>query len=124
MSTPATLADTPPAEPSELDRLLCAISEAIEALVQWNIPAFQAAVDRQSAICEAPRPERKNGGSSPGTAATARRVQDLNRVYDRLLQHSIHWTRTIHATFRALAATHIPAAPPCISEANHVRTHR
>ncbi len=107
MSTPATLADTPPAEPDELDRLLCAISEAIEALVQWNIPAFQAAVDRQSAICEGLALE-KEWRQLPGAAATARKVQDLNRVYDRLLQHSIHWTRIIHVTLQSTGGNPYP----------------
>jgi hypothetical protein len=84
----------------DLDALLTAISEAIEALVAWNLPAFQSAVERQRAICDrlARHSEWRQG---PGAAATARKVQDLNRVYDRLLRHSMHWTRTLQSIFEA-----------------------
>ena len=100
MKPPAALANVPPAESSELDALLCAISEAIEALMVWNVTAFQAAIERQSAICQhlTLNPEWRQ---LPGTVATARKIQELNRVYDKLLQHSIHWTRTIHSIFEA-----------------------
>jgi hypothetical protein len=84
----------------ELDSLLSAISEAIEALKQWNVTAFQAAVDRQSAICGhlTLRPECH---PLPGTVVAAKKVRELNRVYDRLLQHSLHWTRTMHSILEA-----------------------
>jgi hypothetical protein len=107
VSTPATLANAPPAKSGELDALLCAISEAIDALVEWNIPGFQSAVERQSAICES-LALKQEWRALPGAAATARRVQDLNRVYDRLLQHSIHWTRVIHATLQATGGNPYP----------------
>jgi gamma-glutamyl phosphate reductase len=100
MNSPASEAPTAPAESSELDALLCAISEAIEALVAWNITELQAAMARQSAICErlALKPELRR---LPATAATVRKIQDLNRAYDRLLRHSMQWTRTLHAVFQA-----------------------
>jgi hypothetical protein len=83
-----------------LDALRCAISAAIEALVAWNITDFQSAMERQRAICEslAFRPELCR---LPGTAAAVRTIQDLNRVYDRLLRHSMQWTHTLHAVFQA-----------------------
>jgi hypothetical protein len=89
-----------PAGATELDGLLSAISEAIEALVVWNITAFQSAVERQRAICDrlALQPEWRR---LPGTAATARKIRDLNRVYDRLLRHSIHWTHTLQSIHQA-----------------------
>lgn len=89
-----------PAGSGELDALLSDISDAVEALVAWNIPAFQSAIERQSALCErlALNPEWRQ---LPGAAATARKVQELNRIYDRLLQHSIHWTRTLHSMLQA-----------------------
>ena len=46
-------------------------------------------------------PVTPNGDSLPSAAATARKVRELNRVYDRLLQHSMQWTRTIHAILEA-----------------------
>jgi len=89
-----------PGAPSELDLLLAAISDAIAALVAWDIHAFQLASDRQRAICDrlARYPSRPQ---LPATAATARRIQELNRVYDRLLHHSIQWTRTLRSIFEA-----------------------
>ena len=100
MNSPAAEAPTNPAESSELDALRCAISEAIAALVAWNITDFQSAVERQRVICErlALKPELRQ---LPGTAATVRKIQDLNRVYDRLLRHSMQWTHTLHAVFQA-----------------------
>jgi hypothetical protein len=88
------------AESGDLDALLSAISDAIEALVAWDIAAFDSASERQSAICNriARRPELHR---LPTTAAAARKVRDLNRVYDRLLDHSVHWTRTIHSILQA-----------------------
>jgi hypothetical protein len=88
------------AVPSELDPLLSAISDAIEALVAWDIPAFQSAVERQSAIRDylAVKSEWRQ---LPGAVAAARKIHDLNRVYDRLLQHSVHWTRIVHTIMGA-----------------------
>ena len=100
MNAPAGLLSNFPAGATELDALLPAISDAIEALVAWNITAFQSAVERQRAICD--RLALQPGWRQlPGAVTTARKVQDLNRVYDRLLQHSIHWTRTIRSIHQA-----------------------
>jgi hypothetical protein len=100
MSAPADLLSDSAAGAAELDVLLSAISDAIEALVAWKITAFQSAVERQRAICDhlALHPEWRQ---LPGTAATAGKVHDLNRVYDRLLQHSIHWTRILQSIHQA-----------------------
>jgi hypothetical protein len=87
-----------PASPSELDALLSAIAEAIDALAAWDHTAFDSAVERQRAICQRLRP---GALLSPEAAATARKVRELNRVYARLLQHSRQWTRTLHAIFEA-----------------------
>jgi hypothetical protein len=124
MNSPTAPPVAPQAGPGELDALLSAISAAIEALVAWDITAFDSAVERQRAICarlapatgslapavgsgEAALPDFAPVASSlalphpPAAAATARKVRELNRVYDRLLQHSIHWTRTIHSILEA-----------------------
>lgn len=86
--------------PGELDALLAAINEAIEAMVAWNIADFDTAVERQREICE--RLARQTDWRQlPGTAATARRVRELNSVYDRLLQHSVHWTHILQSIFEA-----------------------
>jgi hypothetical protein len=100
MSAPADPLSDSPAGAAELDALFSAISDAIEALVAWKITAFQSAVERQHAICDdlALHPAWRQ---LPGAAATARKVHDLNRVYDRLLQHSIHWTRIIRSIHQA-----------------------
>jgi len=99
MNPPASHAPVAPAA-GELDALFAAISEAIEALVAWNVTAFQSAVERQREICE--RLARTSEWRQlPGTAASARRVQELNRVYDRLLRHSVHWARTIQSIHQA-----------------------
>lgn len=107
MKPPATLASAPPAkpgelpaEPGELDALSCAIAEAIDALMAWNPAALQAAIVRQSALCEhlALNPEWRN---RPGATAAARKVRELNRVYDRLLRHSVQWTRTMQSILQA-----------------------
>jgi hypothetical protein len=94
-----------PALSGELEALLAAITGAIEALVAWDITAFQSAVERQRLICERlarlPASEFSGLHRSPATAATARKIRELNRVYDRLLQHSIHWTRTLHSIMEA-----------------------
>lgn len=109
-------APEPEVKPSELDALLSAIAGAIEALVAWDITALQSASERQRALCDrlagqlgVPRDVTGDvtaDGSagllfSPASAATARKVRELNRVYDRLLQHSIQWTRTIHSILEA-----------------------
>ena len=57
MNRPASVVpvDVPiavPSDPGGLDALLSSISEAIAALVAWNHPAFQSAVERQRAICD------------------------------------------------------------------------
>jgi len=88
-----------PASPSaELEALLSAIADAISALAAWDHPAFQSAVERQRAICQ-----RLQLGVpwAPEAVAPARKVRELNRVYDRLLQHSMQWTRTLHAILEA-----------------------
>lgn len=88
------------ATPSQLDSLLAAISEAIEALVQWDITAFQVATERQRVICEA----LASGDAELATPAkieAARQVRKLNRTYGKLLQHSVHWTKTIHSILRS-----------------------
>lgn len=80
--------------PRDLDALLAAISDGIDALVAWDVAAFQSAADRQSEICDriAIHPRLPHSAED---AATVRKVCELNRVYNRLLQHSIHWTRTL-----------------------------
>ena len=86
--------------PDEFDALLSAISDGITALVAWDITAFQDASDRQRAICDrlAIHSEWRHQSNA---VAGAKKVQELNRVYDRLLQHSIHWTRTIRSILDA-----------------------
>ncbi|MGA3128285.1 MAG: hypothetical protein ABSD13_16405 [Candidatus Korobacteraceae bacterium] len=121
MNPPTAQLVAPQAGPGELDALLSAISAAIEALVAWDIAAFDSAVERQRSICDrlaslrcptsaavsrcgslpAPAGSSPALPYSPAAAATARKVRELNRVYDRLLQHSIHWTRTIHSILEA-----------------------
>ncbi len=95
-----------PALSGELEALLAAIAGAIDALVAWDITAFDSAIERQRGICErlASIPCAPAAGSarlSPAVAATARKVRELNCVYDRLLQHSVHWTRTMHSILEA-----------------------
>jgi hypothetical protein len=77
---------------SELDALLAAIDEGMDALVAWDIGAFQSAAQRQSEICD-----RLAARLPRGTAdvVSARKVRELSRIYVRLLQHSIHWTHTL-----------------------------
>ena len=86
-----------PAEPGELDALLLAISDGIDALVAWDIAAFESAVARQSAIST--RIAASTG--RPPSPAAAHRVVELNRVYSRLLQHSLQWTRTLRTILQA-----------------------
>jgi hypothetical protein len=85
---------------AELDALLTAISQAIEALIAWNITGFESAVERQREICErlGDQPAWRH---LPGIAAAACKVKELNRDYERLLRHSVHWTRTIQAILQA-----------------------
>jgi len=104
MNRPATsIASGVPIDPAGntgLDALHSSISEAIEALVTWNLPAFQSAAERQRAICGhlARHPEWHH---APNAAATAQKVRELNRVYHRLLRHSMQWTRTLQSIFEA-----------------------
>lgn len=93
---------------SGLDDLLASISEAVEALVAWNHPAFQSAVERQRAICDH-LARHTEWRSSPNAAANARKVRELNRVYRRLLRHSLQWTRTLQSIFEA-AGNPLPAS--------------
>ncbi len=102
---PPTCPDrVPSALSGELEALLAAVSEAIEALVVWDNTTFQTAVERQRAICERIAAKPAVSGRVPATsaaAATARKLRELNRVYDRLLHHSMQWTRTIHSILEA-----------------------
>ena len=86
------------AKREQLDALLAAISEAIEALVAWNVDAFQSAVEKQQKICG------QLALASPRSCAEerdkARKVRELNRVYEHLLRHSIRWTRTMQSILR------------------------
>jgi len=90
-----------PADRSELDALSCAIADAIKALVAWDVTAFEFAIERQSALCEHLASAKNGWNLSPGATAAAHKVQELNRVYDRLLQHSAQWTRTIGSILQA-----------------------
>jgi hypothetical protein len=76
------------------DELLAAISDAIASLMAWDVTAFQNAVDRQAAICAALSPDA--GLRIHGSADSARKVLEMNRIYSRLLRHSIQWTRTLN----------------------------
>lgn len=105
-TSPGVTSNVMPALSGELEALLAAIAGAIDALVAWDITAFDSAIERQRRICErlASIPCAPAAGSarlSPAAAATARKVRELNRVYDRLLQHSVHWTRTMHSILEA-----------------------
>jgi len=109
----------PHTEPGDLDALLSAISGAIDALVAWDIRAFDSAVERQHSICarlasaaellanqRAALPHASATGSTAlpdptAFLATTRKIRELNRVYDQLLQHSIQWTRTIQSIHEA-----------------------
>ncbi len=88
----------------DLDALLSAIADAVEALSAWNFPALDSALARQHILCTriAATPAAHHG---PQTASSAREVQKLNRVYHSLLQHSVQWTHT-------LAAIHSTAQDP------------
>ena len=89
-----------PVAAGDLDALLSSISEAIEALVAWNLPAFQSAVERQRSLCDqlARHAEWRRGPNAP---VAAQKVRELNRVHDRLLRHSLQWTRTLQSIFEA-----------------------
>jgi hypothetical protein len=85
------------ASPAELEALLAAISEAIEALVAWDNTAFESVVERQRILCE----HLATLDASSFSPATAIQVRELNHIYDRLLQHSVQWTHTIQAILEA-----------------------
>ncbi|HVJ05295.1 MAG TPA: hypothetical protein VM578_06470 [Candidatus Saccharimonadales bacterium] len=100
-----------------LSKLSTAISKAIDALVAWNIPAFDAAVERQRELSDllALHPEwsQRRARELPNAAAVARNIQRLNLVYERLLQHSASWAQTNHLIlqsggdpFRSCASVH------------------
>lgn len=101
--TPSTIPPLPltaAAESRDLDALLAAVSDAIQSLVAWDVAAFQSAVERQREICSRLR-SQPGWRKLPESQATARQVRELTRVYDRLLQHSVHWTRTIQSILQA-----------------------
>ncbi|PSH03184.1 MAG: hypothetical protein CXZ00_13525 [Acidobacteria bacterium] len=100
MNLPPSKASGPATDSSELDALLSAIAEAIQALESWDVTAFEGAVARQRAICKI-LPSITQWHQLPDTAAKARAVKEATRVYHRLLQHSIHWARVINAIFQA-----------------------
>ncbi len=87
-------------EHGDFDALLAAISDGIEALVAWDITAFQSAAQRQASICGSIVSDSRLT-EHPPDAGRLQKVRELNRVYDRLLQHSIQWTRTLRAILQA-----------------------
>ena len=89
-----------PVAVGDLEALFSSISEAIEALVAWNLPAFQSAVERQRALCDhlVRHTEWSRGPNAP---VAAQKVRELNRGYDHLLRHSLQWTRTLQSIFEA-----------------------
>jgi hypothetical protein len=84
----------------DLDALHDAISDAIAALVAWDLTAFQSAVERQRALCGVLARDSA-WRQSPAAAASARRVRELNRIYESLLRHSMQWARTLRSIFEA-----------------------
>lgn len=100
MNRPAVPVPAESAGSGDLDALLAAISDAIAALVAWNLADFQSAVERQRSLCDG-LARHSEWSRNPGAAAAARKVRDLNRIYDRLLRHSMHWTRTLQSIFEA-----------------------
>jgi hypothetical protein len=94
MSAPAHDKPIAQSSPRELDALLAAISDGIAALGAWDVAAFQAAAERQSEICDRIAAHSMLPPSAED-AVMARKVRELNRVYDRLLQHSIRWACTL-----------------------------
>ncbi len=117
---PVVSQDVPPEVPAAvpacngLAALLASISEAIDSLVAWNLPAFQAAVERQREVC-AHLAGHAEWRQAPNAAANARKVRELNRVYHRLLRHSMQWTRTLQSIFEAAGS------PPPASATVHFR---
>ena len=107
MSSSVALVPSRSAGSGDLDALLVAVADGIDAVVACNFAAFQSAVERQRILCErlADDPEWR---LLPGAAVTARKVQELNRVYERLLRHSVQWTRTLQSIFEAGG---VPALP-------------
>jgi hypothetical protein len=81
-----------------LNELSEAIVEAIEALKSWDHDAFEAAVERQQALCDH---LSKTGEWKliPGAEPEARQICELNRSCERLLRHSRHWTRTLQLIY-------------------------
>jgi hypothetical protein len=82
--------------PMELDALLLAITAAVEALLLWDVDSFREAAGQQRAICE----RLSSCGRLPLSTEIvrkARQIRELNLIYGRLLQHSIHWTKTLQA---------------------------
>ncbi len=84
------------AEPaaSDLDSLLTAIADGMNALVAWDIAAFESATHRQSQLCCRIASTSAMPRSAADKAA-ALRVRALSSIYARILQHSIHWTHTL-----------------------------
>lgn len=88
-------ADGGDAQVALLEKLMASVSDAINAMVEWDVEAFQAAVARQMALCA----ELNQFAQAPSATASdaAQRVQALNRVYQRMVAHSIQWTRTLQS---------------------------
>lgn len=83
-------------EPGELDLLLTAVSDALEALIAWDIEAFQDATRRQQLVCShLGSGALQLNASDPIVQQKARTIRELNQRYARLLHHSIQWTRTL-----------------------------
>ena len=61
---------------------------------------FSLAVERQREVC-AHLARHAEWRQAPNAAATAQKVRELNRVYHRLLRHSLQWTRTLQSIFEA-----------------------
>jgi len=114
MNLPTLPLVEPHPEPADLDALLSAISAAINALVAWDIAAFDSAVERQRSICarlasaaeildkqRAALPQPLATADPTAFLATTRKIRELNHVYDQLLRHSIHWTRTMQSIHEA-----------------------
>ena len=78
-----------------LEELMASVSDAITAMVDWNIEAFHASLARQMSLCaelaKFPQP------TSQAAAEAARRTLALNRVYRRMVEHSVQWTRTLNS---------------------------
>jgi hypothetical protein len=89
---------------AELEALCAAIASTIDAMVEWDILAFESAVLLQSEICC-----RIGDGSriakSARNISLARKVRHLSRVCARMLEHSIRWTHTLRAILGSGAQT-------------------